>query len=223
MLSGVWRRACALDLVEKNPIEGVRARKLRREEKPVYTVDQVRSVMNCAWEFDRELVPFFAIAIFAGLRPDENGEISRLTWGDVDFESNEIRVGFGNKTGTKRFVEMESNLREWLLPWKGRVGPVMPTNFRQRRRNITRGKYQAEEGAPESEWKELVPYGPEVRDITRHTYGSYFEAAFRDPNRLKKNMGHADFSTYEQHYRNARPRQEAEKFWNIRPPSEKAD
>jgi integrase len=220
MLSGVWRRACLVGAVEKNPIEAVRPRKLRAEEKPVYTVEEVEAVMNCAWKHDREMVPFFALAIFAGLRPDENGEISRLRWEDIDFESGEIRVGFDNKTGTKRFVEMEPNLKEWLLPWKGKTGPVMPTNFRRRRRNITRGKYQAAEGTPESEWVELVPYGPEVRDITRHTYGSYFEAMFKDPNRLKLNMGHTDFSTFEQHYRNARPQKEAEKFWNLRPPSE---
>lgn len=220
MLSGVWRRACMHGAVEKNPIDGVRARKLRQEEKTVYTVEQVEAVLNCAWKHDREMVPFFALAIFAGLRPDEKGEISRLKWEDIDFDSNEIRVGFGNKTGTKRFVEMEPNLKEWLLPWKGKTGPVMPKNFRRRRRDVTRGKYQANDGAPESEWNELVSYGSEVRDITRHTYGSYFEAKFKDPNRLKLNMGHTDFSTYEQHYRNARPRKEAEKFWNIRPPSE---
>ena len=151
------------------------------------------------------MVPFFAIAIFAGLRPDEKGEIYRLQWEDVNFKEGWIRVGFEeNKTDTKRFVESEPNLLKWLEPWKGAKGAVVPRNFRRRRRNITRGKYQAGEGAPEEKWDELVPYGQEVRDITRHSYGSYYDAKYRDRNRLKENMGHSSFSTYEQHYRNAR-------------------
>lgn len=218
-LWSVWERARKLQLVERNPIDPIRKRKIKREEKAVYTPDQVRKLMNCAWEHDRDLVPFFAIAIFAGLRPDEKGEIARLQWEDVNFEEKWIRVTFKeNKTNAQRFVRLEANLAEWLKPWKGSKGSVLPTNFRSRRRAVTRGKYQAKEGASEEEWKELVPYGSHVRDITRHTYGSYFDAMFRNRDLLKEHMGHADFQTYDQHYRNARTKKEAEEFWNIRPP-----
>jgi len=218
-LWSVWERARRLQLVGRNPIDPIKKRKIKREEKAVYTPDEVRKLMNCAWEHDRELVPFFAIAIFAGLRPDEKGEIARLRWEDVNFEERWIRVTFKeNKTNTQRFVRIEDNLMEWLQPWRGNKGSVLPTNFRTRRRAITRGKYQAEDGASPSEWEELVPYGKHVRDITRHTYGSYFDAKFRDRDLLKEHMGHADFQTYDQHYRNARTQKQAEEFWNIRPP-----
>ncbi len=176
---------------------------------------------GCAWEHYREPVPYFAIAIFVGLSPDENSEITALTWEDFNLGEGWIRVAanFDNKTETKRFVDIEPNLRLWLAPWTGRTGRVVPSNLRTRRRWITRGKYQSPPGTPEKKWKQLVPFGKKERDITRHTYGSYLEARYRDCNKVKESMGHSDFKTYEQHYRNARSPREAKAFWNIVPPS----
>jgi len=221
MLSSVWNAALKKGVIERNPLTGVHRRKLRRTEKTVYTVEQVRILMNAAWGYDRELVPYFAIAIFAGLRPDENSEITALDWEDVNLEEGWIRVAasFDNKTGTRRFVPIEENLRLWLEPWREASGPAVPKNLRSRRRWLTRGKYQSPSGTPASEWTQLVPFGSEVRDITRHTYGSLLEAKYRDRNVVKENMGHSNFTTYEQHYRNARSPQEAEAFWSIVPPN----
>ena len=69
------------------------------------------------------------------------------------------------------------------------------------------------------EWKDLVPNGSDYVDISRHTYGSYLEGKYGDRNMVMANMGHTNFTTYEQHYRNARSPKEAECFWNIRPPT----
>jgi len=222
ILSSIWKDAVRQQLVERNPIEGVARRKVQRKEVAVYTVEQVKALMECAWKHDREMVPFFAIAIFAGLRPDTYSEIKSLDWTDVDFKEKLIRVAknFDNKTGTRRFVEMEENLLAWLEPWKKASGPVVPPNLVRRRRKLTRGKYQSPEKTPPNKWKELVPNGEEARDITRHTYGSYYEAKYRNREKLMANMGHLDTSTYEQHYRNARSPQEAEAFWNLRPPAD---
>ena len=200
---------------------GVKARKIRRKHVPVYAVEQVQTLMSAAWEFDRELVPFFAIAIFAGLRPGhKDSEIRNLKWEDVNFGERWIRVAtnFDNKTGTKRFVPIEDNLLLWLQPWVKSKKPVLPVNFVRRRRALVRGKYQSPSGTPEEKWQELVPFGEEVRDITRHTYGSYLDAKYRDRNMVMANMGHTNFKTYEQHYKNARSPQEADRFWGIVPP-----
>lgn len=225
ILSSIWKDAVRQQLVERNPIEGVSRRKVQRKEVAVYSVEQVKTLLDCAWKHDREMVPYFAIAIFAGLRPDVHSEITKLDWGDVDFEHKQIRVGknFDNKTNTKRFVEMEENLLAWLEPWKNATGPVVPPNLVRRRRYLTRGKYQSPKKTPSTKWVELVPNGEEARDITRHTYGSYLEAKYRDRDKVMANMGHLDTSTYEQHYRSVRSPQEAEDFWNIRPPADQQD
>ena len=221
LLWSLWNHACTQELASKNPVEGILVRKIGKKKKAVYMIAQVRAVMNCAWEHDREMVPFFALTIFAGLRPDVDGEVGRLIWEDVNFEEQWIRVAanFDNKTETRRFVPMEPNLLLWLKPWEEENGKVLPKNFVKRRRYITRGKYQASPRTPASQWTELVPYGRHVHDITRHTYGSYLEAKYRDRNVVKENMGHADFETYEQHYRNARSPRQGQEFWEIVPPS----
>ncbi|MEQ1842450.1 MAG: tyrosine-type recombinase/integrase, partial [Verrucomicrobiales bacterium] len=208
-------------LVDKNPVDGLKRRRLRRKVVAVYTPEQVEALLNSAWEHDREMVPFFAILIFAGLRPDLDSEIGKLRWEDVNFGAKWIRVGanFDNKTETKRFVPIEDNLMAWLEPWRGSTGTVLPKNIRRRRRYLTRGKYQSPLGSAESEWNELAPFGSHVRDITRHTYGSYLDAKYQDRNRVMANMGHTTFRTYEQHYKNARSPQEAERFWAIVPPN----
>lgn len=221
-LRSVWKHGVGLSLAPRNPMEGLRRRKIRRVIKAIYTIEEVERLLKCAWRHDRDMVPYFSIAIFAGLRPDEGSEICSLTWADVNFEERWIRVGtsFANKTGTKRFVPMSDNLAQWLAPWRDETGPVVPPNLTSRRRWIVRGKYQATDDAPESEWKELVPSGSSYRDVTRHTYGSYLEAQCKDRNIVKENMGHASFSTYEQHYRNARTTVEAQAFWSLVPPGD---
>ena len=113
LLSGIWKYALSKELVARNVIDGVQRRKVRKKAVAVYSVEQVEAIMNAAWEHDREMVPFFALAIFAGLRPDENGEIANLVWEDAQFDQGWIRVGanFENKTETKRFVPLEENLK----------------------------------------------------------------------------------------------------------------
>lgn len=218
MLSSIWKHAVTQDMVPSNPIEGIKRRRIRRKHKPVYEVEEVERLLNCAWENDRDLVPYFAIAIFAGLRPES--ELEKLQWEDVNFETCEIRVAaeFDNKTGQKRFVPMEENLVAWLKPFQKATGPVARGNLRRRKRALVRGKYQSPVGTPEKDWKNLVPNGSEYADVSRHTYGSYLDAKYKDRNLVMANMGHTNFTTYEQHYKNARSPKEAERFWNILPP-----
>lgn len=208
------------DSVQVNPLEPIKPRKLPSTVVAVYEVEQIRALLNAAWEHDRGLVPYFAIAIFAGLRPES--ELMRLDWRNVDFEARHIQVNFDNKTQTKRFVPIQPHLLKWLSPWRNASGPVASNivNFTRRRRCLTRGKYQSPKGVPEKEWKELVPYGHDaVHDICRHTFGSYMDVVTdHDRDKIKEWMGHADYHTYDQHYRNARTKEQGAEFIRIYPP-----
>jgi integrase len=217
-LYSIYRHAIP-DLISSNPIEGLKRRRVAPKAVLIYSVEQIQALLDCAWKHDREMVPFFAIAVFAGLRPQS--ELERLEWEDVNFEEGWIRVGanYDNKTQTRRYVPIESNLLAWLEPWKSASGLVVPeTNLTKRRRWITRGKYLAPPRTPEGDWAEVAPYGDHVRDITRHTYGSYMDAIYRDRNKLKEWMGHTSFKTYDQHYRNARTEEQGKAFQAILPP-----
>jgi len=78
-------------LAPANPIRAIKHRKAPKHAKPVYKTDEVRRRLDCAWTHGRELVPYFAIAIFARVRPES--AIERLQWDDVNFEEGWIRAG----------------------------------------------------------------------------------------------------------------------------------
>ena len=60
------------------------------------------------------VVPYIAIAAFAGLR---RAELERLDWNEVDLESNLIEVTAKNaKSARRRFVRIQPNLAKWLQP-----------------------------------------------------------------------------------------------------------
>ncbi len=214
-LSSIWKYAVENDFIEKSPIDGIPRRRLKTQIVSILTVRQTEKILHTAWEHDREMVPYFALGIFAGLRPDS--ELFPLEWKDVNFEEKWIRVAFGNKTDTKRFVPIEDNLLQWLKPWTKATGGICPHNLIKRRRAIVRGKYQAPANAPEKDWEEIASW--KQRDIMRHSYGSYLDGQYRDRNMVKENMGHTNFKTYNQHYRRAVTPKQAKTFWSIVPPS----
>ena len=73
------------------------------------------------------MLPFWAIGAFAGLR---RAEIERLTWSEVDFDADVIEVKASkSKTASRRLVTIQPNLREWLAPYRTRIGRVCPAEF----------------------------------------------------------------------------------------------
>jgi integrase len=223
-LSAVWNYAVNNGLADTNPIAGVRRPKPPKGKPSVLSVDEAKSIMESAWKHDRAVVPYFAFAIFAGLRPDyskRGSEITKLLWEDVNFEDTHIRVAadYDNKTGTKRFVKMQPNLIEWVSDWKGSTGPVCPKNLRRRIVKVLSGHHNAKTGALKKDWVPLIDSSKSRQDIFRHTFGSFF-AVGRKQDEVSEAMGHADYKTFQQHYRNAQSPKEAEAFWNIRPPKD---
>jgi len=86
---------------------------------------------------------------------------------------------------------------------------------------LIKGKHTTPKALPNEPktWAALVPWSP---DVSRHTYGSMWEAAHRSEDgcreRLAANMGHTSFRTFSQFYRQAKRPSEAEAFWGLRPP-----
>ncbi len=203
-LVSLYSQPLASESCPINPIKAIPAMKPKKKEVSIIHNKEVKAILGTAWKQDRELVPWFAIALFAGLRPES--ELGRLRWEDINFEEKWIRVGFGNKTDTKRFVDLEDNLIQWLKPLAKPEGKIAVINHRKRKDSIS---------------KKILTWS---RDITRHTYGSNLEAHMRAKGndakqKILDNMGHTMLSTYEQHYRNARTAKQATEFWSIVPPA----
>jgi integrase len=89
-----------------------------------------------------ELLPWLAIAGFAGVRsqeiaPDYRSTKTPLAWEDFDWRHKIIIVRAQTaKTKEEREVPIMPNLAEWLVPWRSATGPVCllrPCNHETRR------------------------------------------------------------------------------------------
>jgi integrase len=150
-----------------------------------------------------EMLPYWAIGLFAGLRPSE---IRKLQWSDVDLDDALITVRSG-KTGRKRFVMMQPNLIAWVACYRKHKGPVAPLiNFRRQSEADRRG----------AGLLDLWPV-----NAMRHSFGSYWLAQFKDVNKLALEMGNSP-TVIERHYKRAVKAKEAHRYWEIMPSADAA-
>lgn len=206
LMRTVFGHEKAREVHKKNPLEHLSNFKDVRSEICISPTEEVKGLLEWCHENDSELIPYFAIGFFAGMRPQ--AELQPMQFEQINFEEG-ILDCVTTKTHRKprRQIPMEPNLKRWLKPFQGSRGSILPKNFTKRH-----NKAKKESG---------IIWG---HDIMRHSYGSYFEAFHRSESgcreRIVYNMGHTSFKTYEQKYRNGKvtPKQ-AKDFWSIKPPA----
>lgn len=221
-LRSLFERTAAKRVHAINPINGLPPSKNRiKKIVPVSSPADVLKLLLAAWEHDQEMVPYFATCYFAGPRPDS--EAKALHFEHYDWKAGHVKIGITKTTQLPhRYVKIEDALRAWMQPFMRRKGSIIPSNFTKRRRRLIYGAYTTEGAAlsDPSTWTQLVPWG---HDITRHSFGSYWEAEHRTEagcrETLVSQMGHENFKTFKSYYLNARAEEEAHTYWSLRPPS----
>lgn len=118
-----------LRLITENPMKKIQ---IQREtlEIEIYTIDQLKEMAEKVLSFP-ELVGFFALCCFAGVRPNE---ARQLTWDNVNFEHGEIYIPPSiDKTKRGRMIYATKNglknLMEWLEFHKATGAPLIPEGF----------------------------------------------------------------------------------------------
>lgn len=193
-----------------NPTAGVTARKPADRTPDVLSVAQARDLMRYV-ETYREgyLVTFFALALFAGIRPGPEGELRKLADDPhrdkpcreaggrplIDLERKVITIPPAvSKTGRKRIITIQPNLLRWLE----RYGiEILPANGRTGIDNI----------------RAACSLG---HDVLRHSFISYHVAAFRSKGDTALQAGNSE-TIIDRHYLNLPTTDEAREFWEIRP------
>jgi integrase len=180
-----------------NPAVGAAKAKVVNQAPGILSVTETARLLEAATS---DVLPYLAIGLFAGLR---RAELERLDWNEIDFESGLIEVkAEKSKTAQRRFVTMQPNLREWLLPLRRHNGNVTPANgFRQLFE-------QVREAAGITEWPE---------NALRHSFASYHLAQFKNAAATALELGHHDSRVTFAHYRELVKPKEAERYWHIRP------
>ena len=176
-------------------------------ETPILTIDETRQLLAAAAEAAPYFIPYIALSLFAGIRPDlTNGELIKMEWSMIRMDEKMVIIPAKvSKTRAQRIVHMEQNLVDWLryyLTKYGKAeGQIIPLKGRVNRMRTLRK-------AAEIEWKQ---------DVARHSFGSYFMSHFENLSRCMENMGHQGSTMLFKHYKTAVPKTEAAQYWQITP------
>lgn len=203
-LVGPFLKHCVLkDWIASNPIDKVphfRGVGHRRGSAPTLSAVQCSEIMEWA-ETERQgaLVPFIALCLFAGIRPDPYvGEIAKLETKDVRLDTGVILIEPEvSKVRMKRAVAIQPNLAAWLAAYPLDRYPIMPRGFKRLRLKF-RKRFSLS------------------HDILRHTFVSMFVAKFRSMGEAALQAGNSE-SIIRKHYLDLKTPAEAKEFFNIRP------
>ncbi len=179
-----------------NPCGDVSTASTPAQPVRILTPEQAEALLRVA---SPEIVAWFALGLFAGLRPME---AARLSWSDIGNTSIRIHATIA-KTRRNRFVPVLDPLPEWLaLAKRHRRGTIGYSDTYFRRAAEAAGLRDPKGGG----WP---------ADCLRHSFGSYraVQISLTD---LARDMGNSE-SIIISHYREVTDRETAEKFFSIRP------
>jgi integrase len=146
-----------------------------------------------------EMVPYFAICLFAGIRPCVRfGEITKLQPESVKLETGVIHIEPEvSKVRMKRLVTIQPNLSAWLRAYPLKKFPLIPPNAVNMHRKIC-DKFNLS------------------HDVLRHTFVSMLVAKYRSMGEAALQAGNSE-SIIRKHYLDLKSKEEAEQFFAIIP------
>lgn len=195
----LWEYAIAHDCAVVNIAKRL-PKASRDEELPaIFTLPEARRLLRSASKvWGGKMLAYFAIGMFAGLRPER--ELAGTRWENIDLEDGTIRVMPDiAKRRRMRFVRIEKTLAAWLERCPERTGRIFYSR-RCWRKVIEDAKV---------EWRE---------DIMRHSFASYMLARDGDAAKVSRELGHSESSeVLFNHYRNLVKEKEGREYFEISP------
>ncbi|OAM91199.1 site-specific integrase [Termitidicoccus mucosus] len=202
VLCAFYNHAVRKEWVSRNPVAKIQRNRIDHSrggaealtaERAAQLMAHVESVHGGA------LVPFFALCLFAGIRPD--GEISKLPAADVRLENSATTIEpWVSKVNMRRLVTIQSNLAAWLKAYPLDEYPIIPPGMENFRGKLTRIRKKFGVG----------------HDVLRHTFISMHVAKFRSMGDTALQAGNSE-SIIRRHYLNVTTPQEADAFFAILP------
>ena len=204
--------------IEVNPVpierkKRTREHRLANNKAPgILLPDQVALFMQAVKTHAPQLLAFWAVKFFAGIR---DAEADRMTWDMIDLEGGEIHLPAGvTKTADQRTVKISNNLREWLKLGVRKTARIAAS---------TKGRQYPHKRV----MKSLVTLHPETQEpvpfifpsnAARHCFGTYHLYAHRAAGETALQLGHkGDPGMLHEHYKNPTAEKHAGAFWEIYP------
>lgn len=189
------------DWLADNPLAKIAPRRIRRRRTGAATLTaaQAKELMAFVETTMPEAVPFFALCLFAGIRPClRTGEILRLKPAHVRLKEGIIRIdGEVSKVREPRSIAIQPNLAAWLRAYPLEKFPIIPANLQHLR-------------------EKAVEKFSLSHDVMRHTFISMFVAKFRSIGEAALQAGNSE-GIIRKHYLDLKEPAEADAFWSIFP------
>lgn len=172
------------DYASTNPCAKIKLSRTDAPTRAVLSLEDAQHLLDTARDRFPHLIPYVAICMFAGVRPDE---CKQLTSAEVG--ADYIRIAEGkSKTHAARTVPIRDNLRDILsrypVPEKGMTNGLSPDRFKKHMTALIK--------ASGIEW---------ATDILRHSYASYEYELTKDAAATAANLGHTNTTMLFRHYR----------------------
>jgi len=186
-------------MITENPIEFTTKPKLIDKAPEIFSIDELQTLLEAAQKQEPDVLPMLAIGAFAGLR---DSEIKRLNWTEVRPVRGHIEVTAAKaKSARRRLVPIQPNLMEWLRPYSGMTGPVVPARYKGKLGRVRKA-------AGLTHWP---------KNGLRHSFASYRYASTQDATMTAHDLGHSGTQLLFQHYRELVTPEEANRYWKIGP------
>ena len=186
-------------MIDSNPVLRTAQPKLVDKPPEIFSVDELAALLHAALSNAPDAVPMLAIGAFAGVR---EAEIKRLNWSEVDQRRGHIEIKSSKaKSARRRIIEMQPNLFEWLRPYAGTTGAVVPVNARKKLDAIRKD-------AGLTRWP---------KNGLRHSFASYRLGATHDAPHVASELGHTSPQMLYSTYRELVMPEEAQRYWKILP------
>jgi integrase len=207
ILSTFFKFAFHRSWIAENPILKVPHHRIRhrRGKAQTFTAAQARELMEFFETFEGgRWVPYFALCLFAGIRPGvPGGEIHKLPADAVNLATGVITISAEvSKVREPRKITIQPNLAAWLRAYPLGKFPIIVGNFQKRRRKF-RDKFKL------------------THDVLRHTFISMHVAKFRSLGEAALQAGNSE-SIIRKHYLDLKSPEEGAQFFGIRPKRAKA-
>ncbi len=202
ILSTFFKFVFQKDWIVRNPVERIPYHRIAHRRGSALTLSAAQAQELMAFVENHEggqLVPFFALCLFAGIRPCvRNGEILKLRREDINLDTGVIHVEPEvSKVRMKRNVTIQPNLAAWLHAYPLERFPIVPPNLQHTRAAVAK-KFDLSQ------------------DVMRHTFVSMFVAKFRSMGEAALQAGNSE-SIIRKHYLDLKSKEEAEQFFGIWP------
>lgn len=171
----------------------------------VLSLDEARRLFATASSVaGQSLVPYVALALFAGMRDEE---LARLNWSDVDLEKGQLTVqGRTSKTRAPRQHKLANNLLEILK--RSRHLPIKPRNFSKLWRKVREQAGFNCSKTPDSSRRRWV------EDLTRHSAISYWLKIEQDEGKAAYRFGNSA-NVIQAHYEASVSEEDARGYFRI--------